>query len=108
MLLQLTRACAEANRHALALLALFVVVFSPESVFAHGGPPEALGIVAASADGPSVLLLNEGLGLKVPEAWSYVCPSLWGEVNQASGKFPKARSADGITSWVIGETDLFL
>src|ERR1700741_5364443 len=31
---------------------------------AHGGPPSVVGIVAADANGPTVVLVNEGLGLK--------------------------------------------
>lgn len=90
---------------------LGLVAFSQAPVstaFAHGGPPAALGLLAANADGAEVILLNEGLALKRPEAWSYLCPSLWGEVNQSSGKFPLARSADGIETWVCGGEDLYL
>jgi hypothetical protein len=81
--------------------------FAPTGASAHGGPPAALGLLAANGTDPEVILLNEGLALKQPEAWTYICPSLWGEVNQASGKFPLARSADGIDTWVVGD-DLYL
>lgn len=92
----------------LLLLSCALVVISPETILAHGGPPAALGLIAAGDEGPTVILLNEGLALKRPEAWSYMCPSLWGEVNQSSGKYPMSRSADGVDSWVIGESDLYL
>jgi hypothetical protein len=90
------------------LTLLGIVAVSPAVAFAHGGPPAALGLLAANADGPEVILLNEGLALKRPEAWSYMCPSLWGEINQASGKYPLARSADGVETWVCGGQDLYL
>ena len=90
------------------LTLLGIAAFLPGAVFAHGGPPAALGLLAVNADGPEVILLNEGLGLKRPEGWSYMCPSLWGEVNQSSGKYPLARSADGVETWVCGGEDLYL
>lgn len=90
------------------LTLLGAALFLPSVVFAHGGPPAALGLLAVNANGPEVILLNEGLGLKRPEGWSYMCPSLWGEVNQSSGKYPLARSADGRDTWVCGGDDLYL
>jgi hypothetical protein len=89
------------------LMLLGIVAVSPASVLAHGGPPAALGLLAANPDA-EVMLLNEGLALKRPEGWSYLCPSLWGEINLASGKFPLARSSDGIATYVPGGEDLFL
>ncbi|HTU64148.1 MAG TPA: hypothetical protein VMF89_37040 [Polyangiales bacterium] len=80
---------------------------SPISASAHGGPPAALGLLAANPDA-EVMLLNEGLALKRPEGWSYLCPSLWGEIDLASGKFPLARSADGIDIYLPGGEDLFV
>jgi hypothetical protein len=97
--------------HALTSLALAVaasVVLTPRVAHAHGGPPSAMGLLAAGNDGPAVILLNEGLAIKRPEAWSFMCPSLWGEVNQASGKFPLARSANGAETWVAGSSDLYV
>jgi hypothetical protein len=90
----------------LLLLGLLVAI-SPASVLAHGGPPAALGLLAANPDA-EVMLLNEGLALKRPEGWSYLCPSLWGEIMLASGKFPLARSADGSATYVPGGSDLFV
>jgi hypothetical protein len=92
----------------ITLTMLGIATVSPDLVLAHGGPPAALGLLAVNADGPEVILLNEGLGLKRPEGWSYMCPSLWGEINQASGKYPLARSADGVETWVCGGEDLYL
>lgn len=80
----------------------------PASVRAHGGPPAALGLVAANPNGAQVVLLNEGLALLRPEAWSYMCPRLWGEPATSSGKVPLARSADGVSTWVMGADDLYL
>ena len=54
----------------LLVLSFALVVISPETILAHGGPPAALGLVAAGDAGPTVILLNEGLALKRPEAWS--------------------------------------
>jgi hypothetical protein len=89
------------------LTILSLVAGSPASALAHGGPPAALGLLAANPDA-EVMLLNEGLALKRPEGWSYLCPSLWGEIDLASGKFPLARSADGVTTYVPGGEDLFV
>ena len=89
------------------LTMLSFVLGSPVSALAHGGPPSALGLLAANPDA-EVMLLNEGLALKRPQGWSYLCPSLWGEVDLASGKFPLARSADGISTYVPGGEDLFV
>jgi hypothetical protein len=74
---------------------------------AHGGPPAALGIVAASEDGPNVVLLNEGLAVQREDRWSFLCPRLWGDTNVASGKVPLALSVDGIQTWVVGAEDLY-
>jgi hypothetical protein len=49
-------------------------------VHAHGGDPaQALSIVASDAQGPVVVRLNEGLAVRRPEGFRYVCPVLWGE-----------------------------
>jgi hypothetical protein len=90
------------------LTLLGIVAFSPGVVLAHGGPPAALGLLAANPEGPEVILLNEGLAIKRPQVWSFLCPSIWGEPNQASGKYPLARSADGVDIWVCGGDDLYL
>jgi len=89
------------------LTILSLVAGAPASALAHGGPPAALGLLAANP-AAEVMLLNEGIALKRPEGWSYLCPSLWGEIDLASGKFPLARSADGITTYVPGGEDLFV
>ena len=86
---------------------LSLVAGTPAIALAHGGPPAALGLLAANPDA-EVMLLNEGLAIKRPEGWSYLCPSLWGESDLASGKFPLARSADGISTYVPGGQDLFV
>jgi hypothetical protein len=80
---------------------------APIAALAHGGPPSAFALIAGNTDGPIVTLLNEGLALKRGAAWSYLCPSLWGEPGLASGKVPLARSANGIDTWAIGG-DLYL
>jgi len=89
------------------LTMLSLAAGSSAIALAHGGPPAALGLLAANPDA-EVMLLNEGLALKRPEGWSYLCPSLWGESDLASGKFPLARSADGISTYVPGGSDLFV
>lgn len=90
------------------LAVLGAAISLPQSALAHGGPPAALGLVAATADGAQVVLLNEGLAQVRPEAWSYMCPRLWGEPGTASGKFPNARSANGVDTWVAGNGELYL
>lgn len=89
------------------LTLLSLLAFSPNTVAAHGGPPAALGLLAANPEA-EVMLLNEGIALKRTEGWSYLCPSLWGEIMLASGKFPLARSADAIETFVPGGEDLFV
>ncbi|HMI93590.1 MAG TPA: hypothetical protein VK509_19590 [Polyangiales bacterium] len=52
--------------------------------------------------------MNEGLAVPGPNGWSFLCPSLWGDENSASGKAPLAASIDGVTSFVVGADDLYL
>jgi hypothetical protein len=85
-----------------------VLALSPLAVLAHGGPPSALGLIAADESGPAVVLLNEGLTFRTPTAWSYLCPSIWGELSLSSGKLPLARSADGVSTWIVGVDGLYL
>lgn len=98
---------SDSLRHLCTLCLFILVAGSTASVLAHGGPPSALGLVAANPNA-EVTLLNEGIALKRPEGWSYLCPSLWGELNLASGKFPLARSADGVATYLPGGADLFV
>lgn len=90
------------------LLLLALLASRPSLALAHGGPPSALGLIAAAGAGPEVVLLNEGLALKTPMGWSFLCPSLWGELDLSSGKLPLARSADGATTWIIGSDGLYM
>ena len=87
---------------------LLVWFSSVASVHAHGGAPSALAIVAADANGPRVVLLNEGLAEVRGDRWSFLCPSLWGDRNTSAGKVPLALSVDGRSSWIIGADDLYL
>lgn len=74
---------------------------------AHGGPPSVVGIVAADASGPTVVLVNEGLGLKRDGRWTFLCPSLWGNTSSTVAKVPLALAADDQTSWIAGQQDLY-
>jgi MYXO-CTERM domain-containing protein len=75
---------------------------------AHGGPPSVVGVVAAGPSGLRVVLVNEGIALKRDTRWTFLCPSLWGNTSASVAKVPLALSADGQTSWVAGEQDLYL
>jgi hypothetical protein len=77
------------------------------SASAHGGPPSAFGIVAASSSKPTLVVLNEGLAVERRGGWSFLCPSLWGDGNIGSGKAPLAQSVDAITSFIVGADDLY-
>jgi hypothetical protein len=90
----------------IALLAGATLLVS-SAARAHGGAPAALGIVAVSENGPSVVLLNEGLAVQREDRWSFLCPRLWGDANVASGKVPLALSVDGVQTWVVGADDLY-
>lgn len=103
----MTIRCEPTNRCGVLLLLLLLVLPSTHAL-AHGGPPSALGLIAARADGPEIVVLNEGLAIKRPAGWSYLCPSLWGETDLASGKSPLARSASGVETWLPGGEDLYL
>jgi hypothetical protein len=81
--------------------------FAANVARAHGGAPAALGIVAASENGPSVVLLNEGLAVRHDDRWSFLCPRLWGDTTLGAGKLPLALSVDGIQTWVVGAEDLY-
>jgi hypothetical protein len=85
-----------------------VLALSPSAAFAHGGPPSAMGLVAADAAGPTVVGLNEGLSFKGSKGWSFLCPSIWGDFDLASGKLPLARSADGASTWIVGADGVYL
>ena len=81
----------------------------PATSHAHGGPPAALGIVAADPNGePSLVLLNEGLAVLRDQRWSFACPRLWGDADTTADKVPLAMSVDGIESWIIGADDLYV
>ncbi len=75
---------------------------------AHGGPPEAAGIVAADERGPTLVLTNEGLVLRRAGAWSFMCPRLWGEDDISFSRLPLAHSLDGASSFVVGKDDVFV
>lgn len=87
-------------------LCLVLCSLAPRAL-AHGGPPSVVGVVAADATGPTVVLINEGIGLKRDARWTFLCPSLWGNASAAVAKVPLALSADGQSSWVVGEDDLY-
>jgi hypothetical protein len=99
---------AKRSLHCCAALALALLLL-PASSRAHGGPPSALGIVAADPTGePSLVLLNEGLAILRDERWSFACPRLWGDTDTSADKMPLAMSIDGVDSWIIGADDLYL
>lgn len=71
-----------ARSAAIALAAIAMLLDGGEAsrARAHGSDPaQALSVVAADAHGPSVVRLNEGLTVRRPEGWRFVCPVLWGE-----------------------------
>lgn len=83
---------------------------------AHGGPPEAIAIVAAELPGQGsavdrtalqVVLLNEGLAVRHPGGWSFVCPAAWGVEDTTTIGIPLAASADAYSAWVVGRDDLY-
>jgi hypothetical protein len=91
---------------AIALLALFAV--TPMGARAHGGPPSALGVIAADPSGhPRLVAINEGMALLRDDRWSFVCPRLWGNVDFSTYKAPLALSIDGEESWIVGTGDLY-
>lgn len=100
-----SRSHKQLNRIWIAMLAL--AWSSAGRVHAHGGPPAALGIVAADENGPNVVLLNEGLAVRDGERWSFVCPRLWGDESVSAGKVPLARN-DGTSTWIVGSDDLYV
>ncbi len=85
----------------------FAIVSVTGTAHAHGGPPAALSVAAANDQGPTVVVLNEGLAALYRDRWSFLCPRLWGEADVSSGKTPIACSADGIQTWVVGNDDLY-
>jgi len=87
--------------------AVILCVLGPATVCAHGGPPAALGIVAADGRGPTLVSINEGLAIEQVTGWSYLCPSLWGDADTSAGKSPLALSLDGVNAWIIGARDLY-
>jgi MYXO-CTERM domain-containing protein len=95
-----------ANRLGCVALIAELCLLAPPAL-AHGGPAVVIGIVAADANGPSVVLVNEGIGLKRGAHWTFLCPSLWGNTSSMVAKVPLALSADGQTSWIAGEQDLY-
>jgi len=88
--------------------ALGLLLVGATKAHAHGLPPSAFGIVASSSEKPTLVVLNEGLAVARPDGWSFLCPSLWGDGDTASGKAPLALSIDGITSFIVGADDLYI
>jgi hypothetical protein len=70
---------------------------------AHGVPAAVTGVAAAGPDGPSVVLVSEGLVQRFGGEWHYVCPAQFG--NELS---PPALSVDGERTFVVGQNDLFV
>ena len=103
-----TRADVSRARARRACLSLTLLLL-PANTHAHGGPPAALGIVAADIHGkPNVVLLNEGLAIAREAGWAVACTRNLGDPRTSAGQTPLASSVDGIDTWVIGADDLYL
>jgi hypothetical protein len=69
---------------------------------AHGPPAAVTGIAARDDAGPRVVSLTEGFGIRLQSGWRWICPAEFGEELS-----PPATSADGGTTFVVGQDDLF-
>ena len=71
------------------------------AALAHGPPPQAVGVSAADASGPTFVRLTEGGAHRTDGGWVFACPALWGSVPEV----PFGRSHDG-TARLHGAFDL--
>lgn len=85
-----------------------LLLTSGATAHAHGGPAATLGIASADGEIPNLVVLNEGLAISKPSGWMFLCPRLWGDADSGSGKVPLALSVDGVSSFVIGNDDLYV
>jgi hypothetical protein len=69
---------------------------------AHGGPAGVTGIASAGPGAARVVQTTEGLVQRHGERWRYICPVRFG--NELS---PPALSANGESTFVVGEEDLY-
>jgi hypothetical protein len=58
---------------------------------------------ARDDEGPRVVTLSEGLGIRLSSGWYWICPSAFGQELA-----PPAQSVDGKRTFVVGENDLFV
>ena len=71
------------------------------TAWAHGPPAAVVGVAAVDAAGPVHVRLTEGLAVRDPDGWRYVCPTRWG----GSPLSPYAGGAEA-RSWLPGADDL--
>jgi hypothetical protein len=69
---------------------------------AHGGPAGVTGIASASLGKAALVQTTEGFVQRQGERWRYICPVRFG--NELS---PPALSANGGSTFVVGEKDLY-
>jgi hypothetical protein len=72
---------------------------------AHGPPASVTGIAARDDAGVRVVTLSEGLGIRLPGGWRWICSSAFGTGTEL---MPPAQSIDGEHTFVIGAADLFV
>jgi hypothetical protein len=89
------------RRLALAICAALSLATSRAD--AHGPPAAVTGIAAKDDAGVSVLAFTEGFGIRLPSGWRWICPERFGDELS-----PPAASADGHTTFVVGQNDLFV
>ncbi len=95
------RLCGNVSHRAVTVL--LALTAATRGAAAHGPPAAILGVAAADADGPTVVVVSEGLAQRRDGAWRYVCPAVFG-----AEAAPPAASAGADRTFVSGTSDLFV
>ena len=85
-------------------LATWVALALAPTALAHGPAPSPLGVLAMDETGARAALVRTSIGLAVdhpPDAWTYACPSQWGDHELARA------TSDGQTVVMVGGGDLY-
>jgi hypothetical protein len=75
-------------------------------VTAHGPAPAPLDVLSVDLDAERATLVRTSIGLArdhAPEGWTYVCPSQWGDHEQARAAY----AVDVATTVMVGGGDLY-
>jgi hypothetical protein len=79
-----------------------MILLLAATTLAHGPPAAVIGVAAVDGAGPTHVAFTEGIGLRTPEGWRYICPARWG----GSPLAPRAAGTPD-SVWIPGADDLY-